>query len=170
MGACVTKSSDEHNDINRNLSSSINDEKDIADDNHLTYDTSTAIDHHSINDIRYLSSESTTSRKYTSESPDNVHCGSVNNGDIYSGNQMVQSSPYHGCWSIGCNKNGAQGNGTKHNVMHLKKMTSLPENININNIITGNCGSTYLLCDNNYCDGTHSNFYFVLFLILLLIF
>ena len=97
----------------------------------------------------HWSSDSKGSRKCTSESHDTVHYGNVNNGNVYSGNRMVQSLPYHGCWSIVCNKNGAQGNETKRNVMHLKKLTSLPENIGIDNIITGNCGPIYLVRDNN---------------------
>lgn len=144
MGACVSKRSDEHSDINRKLRSVNDDSSDDLDDNqdkHHENNLSTEIvyDCGSANDIHCLSSESKGSRKNTSEN----HIDGIHN------NKTVEISPFHQCWSIGCNKNGAQGNGTKHNVMHLKKMTTLPENININNIITGNCGSTYLICDNN---------------------
>ena len=157
MGACATKSSHDFHDVKRRRKESIHitneSSSEIQDENNLkeislrnerkintssgeiAYDTSTDYYIHDFNNNNYYRSSSIDKiehRKYSSSKSDH---------------KMVQLSPYHHLWSIGCNKNGAQGNGTKHNVLQPKKMTSLPDNISVNNMLTGNCGSTYLLCD-----------------------
>eukprot|EP01084_Bolivina_argentea_P049726 91448_1 len=92
----------------------------------IAYDTSTLTDNTSMDERKYTSTDSEFSNKSPRKYP------------------LITT-----CWTIGCNKMGAQGNGAaRGNLLKVNKMTTLPENIRINNIISGNCGSTYLVCNN----------------------
>eukprot|EP01084_Bolivina_argentea_P095997 172559_1 len=55
----------------------------------------------------------------------------------------------HTIWTIGANVYGQQANGTTTKIIQLSRMHSLPSNINVINITTGSCGTTYILCRNN---------------------
>ena len=66
----------------------------------------------------------------------------------------VDMNQYHKCWSVGSNKNGQQGNKFNYNDIdqdnkRLMIMNKLPNNIFIDDIITGCWGSTYILCNDN---------------------
>ena len=56
---------------------------------------------------------------------------------------------YHECWTIGDNQYGQQMDGTNKRVHKLQKVEILDKKIIIKDIISGNKGSVYLLCNDN---------------------
>eukprot|EP01083_Nonionella_stella_P169312 573870_1 len=142
MGACVTNVPQEMRVVKRTTESLILNHDDSSDRNLTTFS--------SLNDGKI----SNVPSSYETSTPTETQLCCEQRKSTESDRTNLELPPpstYHCCWTIGCNKNGAQGNGTKHNnVSHLTKMTSLPNDIYIDDIITGNCGSTYLLCNGNH--------------------